>query len=354
MIPLAYNIEGEAFDVPPTAVGWRVKRLRQGRGAPELVYGSDGVPLVVALTADAEELRNIVVAPGKYRLDPIDENHRQYKEAEAAYVLVRASAPVASAVEPAANDNASNPNASIVIEAMRQNSELARAVVDRFPAMLEASAALLRAADGAGLPSRKPLKDLRGEHETEEGEEEDASVSAVAAPSMLQAMVGEAVSGLVTSLIKGEIKLSDVLGMFDLRRAAQKPPAPAAPGPTPPPPAAGAAQADASASTSPETSTSAESAKPGAGKPGPAGKPQPTASSATTHEGLPELSPKQKVHFFAVMAALTPEEATLARAAAAELSDADKHTWFEQLANMSVSEAVSRIRKLLGTGKEAA
>jgi len=47
---------------------------------------------------------------------------------------------------------------------MRLNTELAKAVVDRFPEMMTAAAELLRAADGAGLPSRRrPLED-----ETEE------------------------------------------------------------------------------------------------------------------------------------------------------------------------------------------
>lgn len=38
-MPLAFNFEGDAFEVPPTAVGWRVKRMRT-KGAPELVYSS--------------------------------------------------------------------------------------------------------------------------------------------------------------------------------------------------------------------------------------------------------------------------------------------------------------------------
>jgi hypothetical protein len=91
MIPLAFNFDGEAFELPPTAVGWRVKRLRAGKGAPELVYNSDGLPLVIPLETDMEDLRRTIVVPGKYRLDPVDEEHRVLKGADAAYVLVRSA-----------------------------------------------------------------------------------------------------------------------------------------------------------------------------------------------------------------------------------------------------------------------
>ena len=36
MSELAFNINGEAFDLPATATGWRVRRMKQ-RGAPEVV-----------------------------------------------------------------------------------------------------------------------------------------------------------------------------------------------------------------------------------------------------------------------------------------------------------------------------
>jgi hypothetical protein len=169
-IPLAFNFEGDAFEVPPTAVGWRVKRMRT-KGAPELVYSSDGVPLVIPLDTDMEDLRRIVVVPGKYRLDAVDEQQHVLKEVEVAYVLVPPAGPAPSTVETVAPDNAPNANA-VLIEAMRQNSEIARTIVDRFPAMLEASAVLLRAADGAGLPARPPRKDDYEQHDDDDDDDE--------------------------------------------------------------------------------------------------------------------------------------------------------------------------------------
>jgi hypothetical protein len=57
------------------------------------------------------------------------------------------AAPLASC---ATNDN------NVAIEAMKLHTELAKTIVDRFSMMIEAAAALLRAADGAGLPARQP------------------------------------------------------------------------------------------------------------------------------------------------------------------------------------------------------
>ena len=57
MSELAFNITGDAFDVPELVAGWRVKRLKP-RGAPELVYGSDGFPLTVPIDCDMEGLRH--------------------------------------------------------------------------------------------------------------------------------------------------------------------------------------------------------------------------------------------------------------------------------------------------------
>src|SRR5262245_15232601 len=69
MSELAFNRNGEGFDVPPTVMEWRVLRMRP-RGAPELAYGRDGRPLTVPVDADIDELRDAVGTPGKYRLDP--------------------------------------------------------------------------------------------------------------------------------------------------------------------------------------------------------------------------------------------------------------------------------------------
>jgi hypothetical protein len=341
MIPLAFNFDGESFEVPPTAAAWRVKRLRAGRGAPELVYSSEGLPLVVPLETDIEELRRLVIVPGKYRLDLVDEAHRLVKGADAAYVLVRAVDPVAPAIELATSDIGTNANA-VLMEAMRQNSEIARSIVDRFPAMLEASAVLLRAADGAGLPARKPRED--GGQEDDEGEEDGAQ--ARRSGFDLNAVIAELVPVLVATIANGDIKLPSLMEMLDWRRAGRKSPANRGAATSPPPPS----RKPPTDQPAQPTGKPSASAAPAAGPAAPAADPDAPAAA----EDMPPLSPQAIAHFLAIQSALTPEEAALARAAAAELSPADLRAWFDQLSAMSVPEAVARVRALLASTSEAA
>lgn len=356
MIPLAFNFDGEAFELPPTAMGWRVKRLRQGKGAPELVYGSDGVPLVVPLETDIEELRRIVVAPGKYRLDAVDDQHRVIKGADAAYVYVRASEPEPVKVETAASDSGPNTNA-VIMEAMRQNSELARTIVDRFPAMLEASAVLLRAADGAGLPARKPREDGEDRDEDDD-DDDDESTPETGSGLNLNALIAQLVPVLVTTFAKGDIKFPNLAEMLDWRRAARKPSTDGGAAKPPPssagkPPRSSAPGKQQPSSTGKPPASSAPAGANDAPASAPAGA-DGTEESAATDTALPPLSLQAMAHFMAIQAALTPEEAALARAAAGELSPADLRAWFEQLSAMSVPEAVERVRTLLAASKAEA
>jgi integrase len=64
MSELAFNVNGEAFEVPATAAGWKVKRMK-AKGAPGVVYGRDGLPLVLSVDAGIDELRAEVDQPGR-------------------------------------------------------------------------------------------------------------------------------------------------------------------------------------------------------------------------------------------------------------------------------------------------
>src|SRR5438874_1332504 len=52
MSELAHNLNGESFEVPPAAVAWRVRKLK-AKGAPEVVYGREGIPLILPIDAAA-------------------------------------------------------------------------------------------------------------------------------------------------------------------------------------------------------------------------------------------------------------------------------------------------------------
>lgn len=82
---LAFNWNGESFEIPATVTALRVQRMKL-RGAPELVYGRDGRPLTIGIEADIEELREAVGTSGKYRLDPINDDGKCVENVPPAYV----------------------------------------------------------------------------------------------------------------------------------------------------------------------------------------------------------------------------------------------------------------------------
>ena len=48
MSELAFNLNGDPFEVPSNATGWRVRKMKN-KGAPEVAYGRNGLPLVLPL-----------------------------------------------------------------------------------------------------------------------------------------------------------------------------------------------------------------------------------------------------------------------------------------------------------------
>jgi hypothetical protein len=93
--PLAWSQSGDAFEVPEAAVLWRVRRLigNLKGGAPELVYGADGLPLMVDITiGPAEFMEAVEGKPGKYRLDALDDLRKAVPGVPAAYFVVSAAA----------------------------------------------------------------------------------------------------------------------------------------------------------------------------------------------------------------------------------------------------------------------
>jgi hypothetical protein len=389
------------------------------------------------LETDIEELRREVGLPGRYRLEAVDERHRQIKDVSAAIVMVPAgghSGDEGAEAGPSSPPESGELNAyAVVMEAMRQNQEMARTnaeiarmVVDRFPAMLESAATLVTAAAGAGLPAREPRKEVRNPDDEDNDDEDDddndveAEVEAEAdkpapkrAPlfdlTALIAQLAPLVPVLLAALGKGDPKLSS---LAEILGAAMKPPTgPAAAPPTAdtasaaraatPPPAApdtaaGAATTPKGAPRSKPSATGSARAgaasrpaapvtKPRAAEPAttaeapPPPEPPTAAESATAteaprnkasaatpqqtpgapdvapnapstadrNEGPPMLSPQLMAQFFAIQAALTPEECALVRAAAGELSPRDLRAWVAELAELTVPEAVDRVRAVL-------
>ncbi len=75
--PLAIDSEGNAVEVPPTAVAWRVRKLATKAGRPKLIFDTEtGRPLEVALTATANDLAEHLTESGRYRLEAVDAQGR--------------------------------------------------------------------------------------------------------------------------------------------------------------------------------------------------------------------------------------------------------------------------------------
>jgi hypothetical protein len=284
MSDLAFNMNGEPFEVPTSATGWRVRRMKP-KGAPEVVYGRDGLPVVLPLDASVDDLRDAVEAPGRYRVDPVADHHA-IPNAPAGYVFVHDGAAPVAELRP----QLPSPADDAVIEAMRMNAEIAKAVVGQFPQMMAAAAALLQAADGAGLPRRLPLApQVSTADDTDDGGDPEPHDSGID----IEAIIHQLVPVVVAALQRGG-KL-DVASLVDWRRA-RKP------------------DLDA---------------------------PAPAAYSSLA------IEPSAMAHLLAVQAALTADEVSLVRAVAKELGPEELRGWVEELRKLSVPDAVKRVRELI-------
>lgn len=72
-----------------------------------------------------------------------------------------------------------------------------------------------------------------------------------------------------------------------------------------------------------------------------------TETDAEAEDELPTLDAGALTHFVAIQGALTFQEGMLARAMAAELSPAELRAWMTELCELSVADAVAKIRAVL-------
>jgi hypothetical protein len=326
MSEIAFNMNGEPFDPPPTMAAWRVRKLKP-KGAPEVVYGRDGLPLFLPFDADIEDLRREAPAPadGRYRLDPVDDHNRSVPNAQSSYVCVHAvvrereaepAAPTASAASAAAALQADTTTQLVqaLLESQKQHTELARMYVAQFPVLVNALSGVVRSAGDAGLPARVPLvvpiapevkpaeppagtsDDESDDEEHDEDDEEDVEVIEIPPEPewswpRLAATALERFSPQINVLLGQLPTLGASLGA---RRAQH-------------------AQAEAAA---------------------------PTSGAPAADVGA---------HLAAIRNALPPSEAAEAVALIDELPMTDKLTYVQTLREMSVPEAVGYVRRELTT-----
>lgn len=310
MSDLAFTLNGDPFDVPTNAVGWRVRKMKS-KGAPEVTYGRNGQPLVLPLEADVDDLRGEVSAPGRYRLDPVDDENKPIANAPAGYVMVHELAP-APATHAAAAQGSHGDDA--IREAMRLNADLARTIVENYAPTMTAAAELLRAADGAGLPARAPRP---GEADIDE-DEEDTLPRVGFDVNALLGQLAPLLAPLLANLCKAGVP--SVGEALDWRKA------------TP-----GAKQGAAKKLIKAPRLDGASDGPPAA-----------SATSVTSGAVTPLIDMDTMAHFIAVQSALTPDEASIARQVAKDLGTDELHAWFDELKKLSVPDAVAKVRGLIG------
>lgn len=154
MFELAFDEHGTPVEVPSAAVSWCVRKL-MARGRPQLMFGSDGLPLIVPINATLAALRSAVRLDGCYRLDPVDELRREVAGARSAYVRL------APPAEPTAARavTASSANSEAAAAVVRANLDLAKAILGQVELLLGVARGLLHAAEDASHAT-EPNPDL--------------------------------------------------------------------------------------------------------------------------------------------------------------------------------------------------
>ena len=327
MSELHFDTDGEAAKVPADAEELRVRRFRKPgeRGACEVVHGTDGSPLFVPIDAGYLEFRKLVDnVPGRYRLDPVDAARRPCAGAVALYVTIEAPRNAVGAGDD--RDGILREMLRANVEMVRANVEMTKNVTERLANMMTATAEILRAADGANLPSRTPPPAPPPVADDDQDDDDDDADPANP--------LAEAVAGFLQQAMPLlETYVADRLAAK--RRAEQ---AAAAPPPVPaaaPAPAAAAAAAPAAGTTVPPAAVAAA--------------PVDTATASEVRNAAPSESPtpEQLQHLIAVKAKLAPHEQRVVMTAIPRMEPAARAHWLAELCALSIEEAAELVRSML-------
>ena len=329
MSELAYDVNGEPISLPASAQLWKVRRFRNPgmRGAPEIVIDREGAPLLLPIDCSFVDFRELVDAqPGRYRLDPLDERRKVVSSVAAAYVTLN---------EPLRNSTPHGGPADerdlVIRDLVRAHVDMVKTMSERFSSMMEAGASLLRAADAAGITTRKPPESPpppEDEDEDDEEEDEDEEDDEDEKPSDMVELLKQ-----VMPMI--QMYLATKMGGVDFPGAPSIPTVPAAP-------------SSALNTTAPFTVSAPSAPAPAQASATPAAVPPPAVTAsvgATAPRNVdPTPTPSQMAHVASVQAKLTPAEARIAMAAAMRMPAEARAQWFAELCARSVDDAVALIR----------
>lgn len=367
MSELAFDEDGQHFQVSATVARWRTRRFNNpGKpGGAQVVYGDDGLPLFLDVETTAEEFREAVGGvPGRYRLDGVDAHGRIVDGVPPAYLMINGPTTASGGGGYSAPPPASSSLEYALVEMARANSDAIRSVADRFGSICDSVANVVRAADGAGLPRRAPLGPLLVDHvdQDEDGDEEDERERNAAAQPAPQPTIAT-VLGQVMQMVQvfaqmsgggNPAKLGAVMGQVVETAKVVEAVGTTVSAPSAPDEPTNDGDDDVrAASAKANTVNGAQVANgthathgaqrdpartrpssPGAGRVSPTGAPA-TGAAATADP---------MAQFQQIMAALTPEEQAQVQYVITTLSVRDLMQWYEHLAGMSVAEGVAKIR----------
>lgn len=188
MSELAFDEDGQHFQVPATVARWRTRRFNNpGKpGGAQVVYGDDGLPLFLDVEATAEEFRESVQGvPGRYRLDGVDTHGRLVEGVPPAYLMINggATASAGASAYSSGPPPAGNSLEYALVEMARANSDAIKTMADKFGGICDSVAGVMRAADAAGLPRRAPLGPLLLDQQGDDDDDDDDARNAAPRPS---------------------------------------------------------------------------------------------------------------------------------------------------------------------------
>jgi hypothetical protein len=223
------------------------------------------------------------------------------------------------------------------VEMMRANVEMTKNVTERLASMMTATAEILRAADGAGLPSRTPAPAPAPVEEEDDAQDDDEDEPGNPLAETIAGFLQQAMPLLETYVADR---------MAAKRRAEQAATTPAAAPAAPSAPAAPAATAPgpAPAPSAPATPAAAPVAAPAA-SPAPDAAPPAEVRNAAPPPESP--TPEQMHHLIAVKAKLTPQEQRVVMTAIPRMEPAARAHWLAELCALPIDEAAELVRSMM-------
>jgi len=351
MSELAFDENGQHFQVSAEAARWRVRRFNNpGKpGGAQVVYGDDGLPLFLDIEATPEEFREAVQGiTGRYRLDAVDAHGRLINGMPPAYLMINGPTAVSGAGYggvPYSVPPASSATEHALVEIARINGEAFKSVADKFGNICDALSNVVRAVDGAGLPRRAPLGPLLLDQPMQDDDDDDDDERNAAAPpsppttiATVLAQVMHMVQAFtqmrggdptkVGALMSPVVEATKVVEVATATVSAS-----AGSATTEPSDESASGASDDAASSRASTARMRPSRSAAGEREAPIRAPMPVAAAADP-----------MAHFNQIMAALTPQEQARVQVVVTTLSVRDLTQWYDQLTALPISDAVARIR----------